>query len=88
MLLCAAVYKTQCLVEKTDHLTHPGPRRGSRDCPDSVILSNSKDMFRSICSSAMVFSVFCMDIMLMPQCARCSDCRAHQEGEGPPPTDF
>ena len=51
---------------------HPGPLSGCRVAPDSVILSNSKDMLRSICSSAMVFSVFCMPTMLMPQCARCS----------------
>lgn len=53
---------------------HPGPLKGCSAAPDSVILSNSNDMLRSIWSSAMVFSVFCIDTMLMFQCAKCSAC--------------
>ena len=55
---------------------HPGPASGSSSVPDSVILSKSNDMLRSICSSAMLFVVFSMLSMLMPQCCRCSACTA------------
>lgn len=38
--------------------TWPGPASGVSALPASVIASNSKRMFRSTCSSAIVFSVF------------------------------
>ncbi len=61
---------------------HPGPDSGCRAAPASVMRSNSNDMLRSICSSAIVFSVFCCASMLMPQCARCSACRTPGAGRG------
>ena len=58
---------------------HPGPDIGWSCLPDSVIWLHSKSLLASISASAMVFSVFCMAIMLMPQCDRCSAC-THRRG--------
>ena len=52
--------------------TSRGPYADSNCDPASVILSNSKPLLSSICNSAMLFSVFSIDSMLIPQCRRCT----------------
>lgn len=58
---------------------YPGPDMGMSCLPDSVMWLHSKSLLASISASAMVFSVFCMAIMLMPQCDKCSACRQHAD---------
>lgn len=58
---------------------YPGPDMGMSCLPDSVMWLHSKSLLASISASAMVFSVFCMAIILMPQCDRCSACRQHAD---------
>ena len=53
---------------------YPGPVMGISCLPDSVMWLHSKSLLASISASAIVFSVFCMAIILMPQCERCSAC--------------
>ena len=51
---------------------------GMSSFPDSVMWLHSKSLLASISTSAMLFSVFCMAIMLIPQCDKCSACNANQ----------